>query len=105
MDQDYIHLLSDKEKQWLSNFMEEELGANFHHKGKKLNKTKADKRRCYGNNNARNRCLYSIAKATGYLSEFDPGEIDKKQKGAERCVEDNLIDELDKKSSGGSNGK
>lgn len=70
-DYDYIDKLSEKEKEWLNSFTEEELAANFNHKGKKLNKTKAQKRKKYNENNARNRCIYSNKRAAGYLGSLD----------------------------------
>lgn len=63
LDQDYIDKLSDKEKQWLSNFNEEWLGANFNHEGEVIHKKKAQKREIYNRNNARNRCVLSVSKA------------------------------------------
>lgn len=67
IDQDYIDQLSDKEKEFLSNFNEEFYGGNFKHKGKKLHKSKKSKRTCYGRNNSQNRCVFGIGKAKGNL--------------------------------------
>lgn len=69
MDQDYIDKLTDKEKQWLSNFNEEYLSGNFNHPGKKFHKTKKEKRECYSRNNARNRDVTNHAKAKGHLMQ------------------------------------
>lgn len=68
-DQDYIDKLSDKEKQWLSNFNEEYISSNFNHPGRKLHKSKKSKRDCYNRNNARNRDIYSIAKTNDMLKD------------------------------------
>lgn len=76
-DFDYVHKLNDKEKQFLNNFLEEEIITNFKHRGKKLNTTKKDRRRCYGNNNSRNRCIMSREEAMGtinYTSDLGPVE-------------------------------
>lgn len=64
LDMDYLDKLNDKEKAWLNAFVEEEINAKFNHTGKKLNKNKRDKRRIYSANNARNRCVFTKAKAT-----------------------------------------
>lgn len=102
MDQDYIDKLSDKEKQWLSNFMEEELGGNFKHKGKKLNTSKKNKRRCYGNNNARNRDTYAMERwkaeigiAPWYGSEEMPKLFEGLQEKDRNSQEDKMIQILD----------
>jgi hypothetical protein len=70
-DYDYINQLSEKEKQWLNDFTEEDLGARLNHKGKKINRTKERKRGCYNRNNARNRDIYAISKATGTLDSWE----------------------------------
>lgn len=70
MDQDYINELSDKEKQFLSDFNEEYYGANLNFKDLKKNRfhrTKKDKKACTDRNNARNRCIYGIQRAQGRL--------------------------------------
>lgn len=63
LDLDYIDQLNDTEKAWLNTFLEETVIANFLHKGKKLYKTKKARSEHYGSNNARNRCMYTKAKA------------------------------------------
>lgn len=68
MDQDYIDKLTEKEKEWLSNFNEEYISGNFSHKGKKFHKTKKSKRECYNRNNARNRDLYTILRTKGWMN-------------------------------------
>lgn len=64
LDMDYLDQLNDKEKAWLNAFVEEEINAKFNHSGKKFNKSKKNKRRIYSANNARNRCVFTRAKAT-----------------------------------------
>lgn len=92
LDQDYIDQLSEKEKEFLSNFNEEFYGGNFYHRGKKLHKSKKSKRACYSRNNAQNRCGLGISKAKGNLvyadSTSEERHID---------VEDALIDYIDSK--------
>jgi hypothetical protein len=92
LDHDYLHKLSPEELQWLSNFNEEYISGNFNHKGEILNKTKEEKRQCYARNNARNRCIFTLAKAQNQLvSRNRPNE-------APCFVEDYLIELIDKKS-------
>lgn len=67
LDFDYIEKLNDSEKEWLNRFIEEEVNADFRHKGKKLNRTKKEKQKIYNNNNARNRDIYTREKAAGKL--------------------------------------
>jgi hypothetical protein len=71
MDQDYINKLSEKEKEWLSNFNEEYISGNFSHKGKKFHKTKKARRECYSRNNARNRDLYTILRTKGWMNGME----------------------------------
>jgi len=71
MDEDYIDKLNDEEKQWLSNFNEEWLSGNFSHKGEIFHKTVQEKRDCYNRNNARNRDIQAIAKATGRIVDYE----------------------------------
>jgi hypothetical protein len=67
LDIDYVDKLSDKDKAWLNSFLEETVITNFQHKGKKHYKTKKGRREFYGANNARNRCMFTKAKAMGTL--------------------------------------
>ena len=52
--------------------MEETLGARFNHDGKKFIKSKAGKKRIYNENNARQRDVYSQARAMGRISNVTP---------------------------------
>ena len=99
-DIDYINKLSSEEKEWLSSFMEEDLGARFNHKGKKIYKKKSKKRESYDRNNARNRDIYSIAKATGKISDVSTEEAVSvwEDNYVNENYEDILIEELDKKN-------
>jgi len=96
MDQDYIDKLSDEEKQWLSNFMEEDLSGNFNHPGKKLYRSKEKRRACYGRNNSRNRDLYAIYRTRGMVGGIDDftKEEDKRQTNPED-TENTLIELID----------
>lgn len=91
IDQDYIHKLSESEKQWLNNFNEEYVSANFTHPGKRIHpkkvktrvvkstgeKKKVDlyKQECEHRNNHRNNDVYAVAKANGILKKEKVGQI------------------------------
>lgn len=76
-DYDYIDKLDDKHKEWLSRFTEEDLGARLNHPNRKIYRKQKDKNGVFHRNNARNRDIQSIAKASGKLDykqdllEFD----------------------------------
>lgn len=74
VDYDYLDQLSDKEKEWLNSFTEEYTHANFNHPGKILHRTKRLKKDCYDRNNARNRCIWTRAKASGMSAGMDAVE-------------------------------
>lgn len=71
-DLDYINQLDNKNRAYMSSFMEETLGARFNHNGKKFIKTKAGKKKIYNENNARQRDVYSLARATGRIANITP---------------------------------
>lgn len=74
LDQDYISQLSEEEKQFLSDFNEEYYGANLDFKNlenNRFHKTKEEKKACTDRNNARNRCIYGIAKATNRVLDVE----------------------------------
>lgn len=98
-DQDYIDKLSDKEKQWLSNFMREYVAADFNHPGAKLNKSKKSKKAIYDANNARNRDSYGVTKINGMLK--DEKEINNSNNKSTNLgeTEDVLIGYIDYKNS------
>lgn len=73
IDFDYINQLSDKEKEFLNSFTEEYYIANFNHDGKKLHKTKEQRREVYRANNASNRCTMSLSGVKTLRSEAVSG--------------------------------
>ena len=77
LDQDYIHLLSEEEKTWLSNFMREYASADFNHPGKKLHKTKKRIKSVYDSNNARNRDAFAVTKSNGMLKNMTGASLGK----------------------------
>lgn len=95
LDQDYINKLSHEEKEWLSNFNEEWLGAKFNHQGEVLHKDKKEKREIYNRNNARNRCILSVAKARNQLVESeDLKSILENEENRRNVNPDNIEDAL-----------
>lgn len=117
MDEDYLHKLSDKEKDWLSRFNEEYIGANFDHEGPRIhpkkykNKTvkatgrkrKVDimKKDCGDRNNARNRDSYSVTKSNDMLKEVVEvvSQFEAEREITKNDVEDTLITILDYKNT------
>jgi hypothetical protein len=68
-DIDYANQLSDKEKDFMSRFMDEWLGARLNHPGKKLHKTKKERKMVYDANNARNRDVMSQGRVKASVEE------------------------------------
>lgn len=71
---DYIHKLNDEEKQWLNKFNEEYVNCSFDRKNLKKNlaaKNKKLKKDCDDRNNARNRCILTRQKATGFIEYLE----------------------------------
>lgn len=95
IDYDYIDKLNDKEKEFLNSFTEEYTNANLTHHGKKLHKKKKDKKICYDNNNARNRCEYTKAKAQNKLTTLETYYKTKRKQLVYDSFEDDIIDKLD----------
>jgi hypothetical protein len=75
----YSHKLNDEEKAWLNAFSEEYVCANMKHPGKKLHKSKKDKKICNDRNNARNRCIYTREKAQNKLGSIELKELAEKE--------------------------
>jgi len=100
IDQDYIDKLTDEEKDWLSRFNEEYVSANFQHKGKKLHKTKKQKRERYQANNKRNVDIFAVSKANEMLrGEKDiKSVLDKSDTNASQH-EDTMIALIDMKKN------
>lgn len=86
LDQDYIHLLSDEEKEWLNQFNKEYVLADFRGKPTerlhpkktitRVTKTSGRKKKvdifkkdCEDKNNARNRDAYAITKVNNMLKD------------------------------------
>lgn len=102
LDIDYLDQLSDEEKEWLNKFMDESLNASFKNDGRDKIQDKDSKRKVYSENNARNRDLYSIAKASGLVSDaIDDNRPHPQNSHSDKynLTEDAMIAELDKKHS------
>jgi len=87
----YAKTLPPEAREWLNNFSEEYICANFNHKGTKLHTTDQQRKGCYNRNNARNRCVFSRQKAQGedsmdYLEDLKNKEFE--------SVEDNEPESL-----------
>lgn len=67
----YADSLPESAKEWLNAYAEEEICANFNHRGPKLNTEVDEKRRCYRRNNARNRCIMTREKAQGTMNYIE----------------------------------
>lgn len=69
LDIDYVDQLSEDEKEWLNEFLEEYVGADLDFRNLKnnLHRTKRLKKDCTDRNNARNRDMFGFAKANGLL--------------------------------------
>ena len=96
IDADYLNQLSPEELDWYNKFMEEWNGASFKNDETDLHQSQEDKRDIYGRNNARNRCMYSIAKANNLFSSPESvkrSDIQRVQTKDE--LEDRLIEYID----------
>lgn len=80
--------------------MQEDLGANLRHSGRKKYKTKQDKKDVFDRNNARNRDIYSLAKATGRTVDVPYDVILKSQEDSyvDFDYESELIKKIDETS-------
>lgn len=90
IDYDYVDKLSEKDKKWLNDFTEEWVNAKT--KDARFHKSKKAKKLCNDANNARNRCIWTMAKASGRNVNLDNLEPDEAV-----AEEDKLIEDLDKK--------
>lgn len=108
-DIDYVDKLDDEAKKFMSQFMEEHLGANLDEKRHKkkynkkvMHKTKKLKKDCFDRNNARQRDIYGLSKATGKLEDYNtPGVSDYLDSLCEKAnVEEQLIDKIDSEKLG-----
>lgn len=78
--------------------MEEDLGARFNHKGKRIYKSKRDTKQSYNRNNARNRDQYGIAKATGKAVDISADQAFQywEENYHDNHYEDNVVQNIDK---------
>lgn len=105
-DIDYSHTLSDKDKKWLSQFMEEHLGAQLKeetlknkYNRKPFHKSKKHKKDCFDRNNARQRDIYGLNKATGTLDDYDSTGVNNyidSLSEDNHSIEERLIEKIDK---------
>ncbi len=62
LDFDYIDQLSEKDKEWLNKYVEEELNTQFKNDGTDFNITKEERKKIYDRNNHQNSDLYGNLK-------------------------------------------
>lgn len=96
-DLDYIHLLDKEMQDFLSQFMNEWLGANT--KDAKHHKTKKDKKRVNDANNARNRDIYANKRASGTMIDYEKIRPIFDEIYGTGNYEDDLIDYIDSKKA------
>lgn len=89
----YFHTLPEDAKQFMNSFVEEYVNAKFDHPGRKIHKTKEQRRSIYNRNNARNRDVLTKAKASGKYEELDLPKQRKISLG--NNLEDALIAKID----------
>ena len=73
-----IRALNEEEKDWLNQFYKETVSANL--KNAVFYTTKEEKRRLYGENNARNRCIYTRSKAQGALIDLENVKVERNRR-------------------------
>lgn len=97
-DYDYLNKLSPKEKEWLNKFTKEYVNAELNTKQPKKNLHKSAKARkeCYNRNNARNRCVYTRAKASWNLNYIEDIDLNNNSL-VDKTIEDLLILKIDAK--------
>jgi hypothetical protein len=104
IDYDYLSDLSEEELKWLNDFTEEYVNASVG-KQSEANKNKFHNtpelvKDCTDRNNARQRCIYSIAKARNRVidhTEWFLETISRTNQEPHYDVEDELIDNIDLK--------
>lgn len=93
-DIDYFHKLNDKEKAFMNAFIEEWVNANTKHKGKKLHKTRKERKIIYDRNNRRNRDAFTKTKTVNNLYYYENSDI-KNFLEEPMDIEDELITKYD----------
>lgn len=106
IDMDYVKDLSEEDKEWLNQFIGEYYAADmdFDNLENNFHSTEKLKKDCTDRNNARNRCLYTIAKAQNKVLDVNPPDTDESvvKIRSNLDVEDSLIDVIDEKTRGES---
>lgn len=96
----YHFPLDEESKKWLNDFMEGHLNASFKDSNKHLFKTKAQKKKSYDANNARNRDLYGISKINNLIEDVTvvtTTDFQKSHSDGYNLTEEAMIAELDRK--------
>lgn len=98
IDMDYVKGLSDKDKTWLNDFIGEYYSADLDYDDleKNFHSTEELKKDCTDRNNARNRCVYTIAKARNKVLDVSVESDESFERIRSPIdVEDSLIEVLD----------
>ena len=96
LDIDYFDQLNEEEKEFINKFYEEDLQASFKRDGSDLFDD-TERKASYGRNNARNRCMYTRAKAMGRVMDSTNDVAYVREDGVNQ-QEDYLIAKIDKDS-------
>jgi hypothetical protein len=95
-DIDYINSLSEDEKQWLNDFMNEFLGANLKESERLMHNNKTLSKSVYDANNSRNRDIYNVARTGGRLDSLDEALLNQLEESElDESFEDRLISKID----------
>ena len=99
LDADYLHKLSGEELEWYARFTAEWVSGAFEktkdkndYSDNNLHKTIEQKRELWRANNARNRCTFTVNKATNHLVSYE--DYVEKIEEMQSELEDNSFDEL-----------
>lgn len=100
LDQDYVHKLNDKEREWLERFNKEFVAGSFEKAGKKyssknLHKGKEKRKELYRENNKRKIDAHGVAKA---MNTLIPIKDSSNTTNNNNYIEDAMIDMIDGKN-------
>lgn len=99
-DIDYINTLSEEEKQWLNDFLNEYYGANLNESKERMHNTPTLRKDVFDRNNARNRDIYNVAITGGRLDHLDDALLIKLQEfESDDEFEERLIDLIDEEGN------
>lgn len=98
-DIDYVNSLSEDEKQWLNDFMNEYYGANLNESKERMHNTDVLRKDVFDRNNARNRDIYNVARTGGRLDSLDEALLNQLEESEiDEEFEDRIINRIDDKN-------